>query len=310
MSEDQKRVPTPIVTRFPTPERKFNPPPLPISPSSSPIKQPSQNPETEVLVSPREKYQQRHQQQNLLKANGDGSQPNIRKPVFAQLQSQLQTPPTGVLRYSTSNLPDNNNQPTPLPRWSGNVNRGNSDNNLNQRFQQAHLQTHSADYRLLAPEFQRRDVAPVVVDRQRSVTREELLSPRTVPTNLSEEIFCAVKDGNVTELKRLVSNPEAKNVINQVNLKGETPLYIAARAGNVELVLVLITVESIDVNFQVVENGDVFTALHVAAMNEHADVVVVLLACGAMMNLMNAAGFTAKQQAKGYVFLFSFEKSY
>lgn len=77
--------------------------------------------------------------------------------------------------------------------------------------------------------------------------------------------------------------------------------------GFVEIVVSLLSVPTIDINYQVAHHGG--TALHCmtmmtrltigASLNQRPLVVAVLLACGANGAIQNKAGLTPRMEAKG-----------
>lgn len=74
--------------------------------------------------------------------------------------------------------------------------------------------------------------------------------------------------------------------IDQINSRGETLMHIAARAGNLNHVMILL------MNFASISKADFngFTALHFAVKGGHAKVVSLLMACGADFSARSASG--------------------
>ena len=77
--------------------------------------------------------------------------------------------------------------------------------------------------------------------------------------------------------------------LNARDLWGRTPLYLAARYGNADVMWALLVVSGIDVK---AHDSNSMTPLHVAAGYANADVVRRLLAAGAVVNVQDYWGLT------------------
>jgi len=110
-------------------------------------------------------------------------------------------------------------------------------------------------------------------------------------------IHDAAKDGMLDvvqmllneEEKEMVGTPPTKTssrpaLVNSLSRDGEAPLHLAVENGHLDLVRLLLTHPSIDVN---VPDADLRTPLFLAVMSGQADVVQVLLAAGADPNLQS-----------------------
>ncbi|MFA6561260.1 MAG: ankyrin repeat domain-containing protein [Verrucomicrobiia bacterium] len=100
------------------------------------------------------------------------------------------------------------------------------------------------------------------------------------------DIHEAVRAGNVTKVKQLLAVAPAS--VNEKDLLGDTPLHLAAQAGNMELAELLLAAKA-DVNAKA--NAD-WTALHWAAYWRNKDMAELLLRNGADVNARNSVGYT------------------
>jgi cytohesin len=107
----------------------------------------------------------------------------------------------------------------------------------------------------------------------------------------SEEIQDAIAKGDIGKVKALViANPQ---VLQQRDAHGRTPLLIAARSGQKEIVELLLAHKA-DANER---DKSANTALIAAAAQGHVDVVQILLASGADVNATNVVGWSALHAA-------------
>ncbi|MBI2996878.1 MAG: ankyrin repeat domain-containing protein [Deltaproteobacteria bacterium] len=103
---------------------------------------------------------------------------------------------------------------------------------------------------------------------------------------LGGEVHDAVNAGRLEQVKRLIaSNPR---LVNEEEVHGWTPLFLAAATGYTAMVEVLLNSGArIDA-----KDNDGDTALHEAAANARRPVVELLLARGANVNAANNSGMT------------------
>ncbi len=97
----------------------------------------------------------------------------------------------------------------------------------------------------------------------------------------------------IRDLKQRLSNPTLTEINAQDPVTGHTPLYCAARAGNVEAVKFLTEYGAEPDLPQRTKS----TALHVAAFYGHANIVRYLLESGADYRIVNSEGGTAESEA-------------
>jgi ankyrin repeat protein/L-ascorbate metabolism protein UlaG (beta-lactamase superfamily) len=103
----------------------------------------------------------------------------------------------------------------------------------------------------------------------------------------SGEIHRAIADGDVGRVKELLrQDPTVANVPDETDRFSSLPLHLAAQAGNLEIVDVLLDA-GVDVDCGDVDES---TPLHVAAMTRHQDVVALLLKHGADVNKRDKNG--------------------
>lgn len=107
----------------------------------------------------------------------------------------------------------------------------------------------------------------------------------------------AIFQKNEPEIKKFLDDPTLRTLMSGVNDRGQSPLYIACRSGNVPLVEKFLNFPYVDVNVIVEEHGG--TPLHAAGAQKHLEVVALLLARGADKDKPNKAGITASQEATG-----------
>ena len=102
-------------------------------------------------------------------------------------------------------------------------------------------------------------------------------------------LHLAINNGNL-ELVELLLDKGAD--VNIPNSKGRTPLLIAAKKGYNKIVQLLIKKVYADVNASYKDGN---TLLHIAAMNNHIELVFKLIEKGANMNIKNKKGKTPLQ---------------
>jgi hypothetical protein len=99
----------------------------------------------------------------------------------------------------------------------------------------------------------------------------------------SDDVFSVVERGDLKTLQELIDNhqnPEEKRIfVNQVDGRGWTLLYTAARSGYTNIVEALISAGA-DVN-RPNKSGCGCTPFDAAVCNDHIDVVKVLIKAGA-----------------------------
>eukprot|EP01126_Amoeba_proteus_P039964 TRINITY_DN4238_c0_g2_i13.p1 TRINITY_DN4238_c0_g2~~TRINITY_DN4238_c0_g2_i13.p1 ORF type:complete len:450 (+),score=77.43 TRINITY_DN4238_c0_g2_i13:75-1424(+) len=115
-------------------------------------------------------------------------------------------------------------------------------------------------------------------------------------TNLVEVLCAACWNGELNEVQGMLHKPEFLHVINNINKRGQTPLFCAARRGHLKIVIALLE-HDIDVDVQVVEHGG--TPLHGACFGGHKEVIAALLIAGANPHIENLVGLSAIQEATG-----------
>jgi len=122
-----------------------------------------------------------------------------------------------------------------------------------------------------------------------------------IQTSLSMDICNAIQNGNKNRVKRVVE--EHKNlihtIINKAYLNNWTPLHVAARKGNLEIVTYLIKNDA-DPN---VKTKKGWTPLHIAADKGHVKTVTYLIKNDADPNAKTKTGWTPLHVAakKGHV---------
>jgi len=102
-----------------------------------------------------------------------------------------------------------------------------------------------------------------------------------IQTLQAQEIFNAVKSGNLQEVKRLISANHS--LVDSLDDRGNTPLINAIREGNIEMTRDLIA-EGSNVNHK---NKSGYTPLHFASDKNQIEVVNLLLEKGAEINAVN-----------------------
>ncbi len=117
----------------------------------------------------------------------------------------------------------------------------------------------------------------------------EILAVSPVALAVLPSLFVAAKEGNLSEVKRLLENGANVNCENKL---GWTALMLAAWKGHSEVAKVLLD------NGANVNKGGAWTALMAAAWKGHSKVVKVLLNNGADVNYENKDGLTALEVAK------------
>jgi cytohesin len=109
------------------------------------------------------------------------------------------------------------------------------------------------------------------------------------------EIHDAIAKGDIGRVRALViANPQ---VLQQRDARGRTPLLVAARSGQKEIVELLLAHKA-DANER---DNSANTALIGAAAHGHAGIVQVLLASGANVNATNDVGWSALHAAVDHV---------
>jgi len=110
------------------------------------------------------------------------------------------------------------------------------------------------------------------------------------PRTPAEALFRSIENGDAAEFSRLL---DAGVSLSATNKNGETPLYVAAEKGQVEMARVLIA-KGADAKVRT-PNGE--TVLHAASMIESAALTTDLIRAGADVNAANNDGETPLQWA-------------
>jgi ankyrin repeat protein len=85
--------------------------------------------------------------------------------------------------------------------------------------------------------------------------------------------------------------------VNQSTVNGDTPLIAATKTDQLEIVNVLVSLPNVDLNTM---NLQGFSALHMACINRNAELVRVLLAAGANVNISDESNNTPLHTASDY----------
>ena len=110
------------------------------------------------------------------------------------------------------------------------------------------------------------------------------------PQTPAEALFRSIENGDLPEFTRLL---ESGVGLSEKNKLGETPLYVAAEKGQIEMARALIA-RSADAKART-PNGE--TVLHAASMIESAVLTTELIRAGAEVNAVNNDGETPLQWA-------------
>jgi len=141
-----------------------------------------------------------------------------------------------------------------------------------------------------------------------STTEKGVSSPRAGASSTTKKMtkeeeqlltsLCsACETGNSTELTKLLKQPAIESVINLWNNQGFSPLYIAAKQGDPNVVVALLNFKGINADVRTREDGS--TPLHIASSLEKVQIVALLLAFGAKKNILDKKNHSARQIAKG-----------
>lgn len=123
----------------------------------------------------------------------------------------------------------------------------------------------------------------------------------------------AAWEGDIAMINALLREYD-QGLVNEINKRGQTALYCAARQGQEDVVKILMKCRATQINMKMPGHGG--TALHgtcfiifffpfsltyylAACYGGHAYVVSYLLYWGANINIENISGLTARQEAKG-----------
>jgi ankyrin repeat protein len=109
-------------------------------------------------------------------------------------------------------------------------------------------------------------------------------APPAAPTQSSiDALFRSISNGDLGEFSHLINNGVHHSTLNKL---GETPLYVAAEKGELEIVRLLIA-RGADAK-ALTPNGE--TVLHAASMIESSALMTALIEAGAPINLANRDG--------------------
>ncbi|XP_067930587.1 ankyrin repeat domain-containing protein 16-like [Watersipora subatra] len=103
----------------------------------------------------------------------------------------------------------------------------------------------------------------------------------------SQSLVDAIKSNNLFSVSSLVESTPELCVSNSKVRKGDTPLHLAARIGNLDIVTYLLNHSAVNA-----VNNDGKTALHEASLEGRTKIVEVLLHHGADVNCLKAADWT------------------
>jgi ankyrin repeat protein len=123
-----------------------------------------------------------------------------------------------------------------------------------------------------------------------SGARAQMMRCCAPPQTPAEALFRSIENGDSAEFSRLL---DAGVSFSAKNRQGETPLYVAAEKGEVDMARVLIA-RGADVKART-PNGE--TVLHAASMIESTALMTVLIEAGAEVGATNQDGETALQWA-------------
>jgi len=101
-----------------------------------------------------------------------------------------------------------------------------------------------------------------------------------------KDVFAVARNGTIEEMKLLFEKDV--NCVNEVDKYGFSPLILASYRGNFEVAKYLITIVK-DVNYQSPEG----TALMAAVMRNNIELIQLLIANKANLNLTSKTGVTA-----------------
>ncbi|KAK3105708.1 hypothetical protein FSP39_003934 [Pinctada imbricata] len=107
---------------------------------------------------------------------------------------------------------------------------------------------------------------------------------------MSESIYYAIQQGDEVEVRQHLQTGHAVNIRDSLR---ETPLHVAAKAGQTDVVNLLIQ-SGADVDAQ---NELLWTPLHKATFGESHEVVKTLIDAGALLSIKNKIGKSAKDYA-------------
>ncbi|KAJ8675597.1 hypothetical protein QAD02_011383 [Eretmocerus hayati] len=123
---------------------------------------------------------------------------------------------------------------------------------------------------------------------------KEVIVDKKIPTltKVQQDIFEAVNDGKIQELKIILSTNKIK--VDFVDENGMTPLQHACYKGSKDIVEMLID-HGADPNK--CDHPHQYTPLHFAALSGNADLCQLLLSAGAKSSALNSVGRTPSQMA-------------
>jgi len=132
-------------------------------------------------------------------------------------------------------------------------------------------------------------------NRTNLVTLETLKTnqpePETEASNQIIEDFCTAAGVNdVQKVKEFTAFPNCATFINEPNKGGQNALFCASSQGAVQVVSELLTVPTLNLDFNPPLPNHQGTALHAAALCGHLEIVALLLVAGASPNVKNQAG--------------------
>ena len=102
---------------------------------------------------------------------------------------------------------------------------------------------------------------------------QHLSSTNQLVTHHQGEFLEAVRNGDVTELHRLLEELQSKVDVNGYNVDGQTALHQSCLSGNLELVKLLVQFGA-DARLT---NRDGWSPLHLAAYRGHRDIALYLI---------------------------------
>ena len=116
------------------------------------------------------------------------------------------------------------------------------------------------------------------------------------------DLYNAVSSGNVTQVEAALTAGADVNYRNPNDTESSTPLHIASKNGSLSVVKVLVAWDADLTLTTNATNYEGFTALHIAARENHTAIAQVLLYAGINRYTLDAQGRNASSVATQYNF--------